>query len=210
MRYIFFACSRHNYARWMVRYYLNLVNIDVTHPGLRKVLENGAFTVKRTGKPFSITPVDLTLEQSVNAVAASRLTGISSFTTSTTARRRWLITRSARSAIIGSLLEKSGLKSSDECIKELKPYRIKKDNEDMKKLLDTISNHMNPFQIELDEDLYCLSSGKSVPSEVKQNLLNCQELGKGWCQEFQMECLIDPARFEKPIPRKKIKKLCLN
>lgn len=35
MRYSFFAGSRPNYARWMVRYHMNLLNVDKTHPGVR-------------------------------------------------------------------------------------------------------------------------------------------------------------------------------
>ena len=58
MTNIFFACNRLNYARWMVRYCLNLVNIDTTHPGMRQVLENGAMSIRRKNKPFSRTPVD--------------------------------------------------------------------------------------------------------------------------------------------------------
>ena len=169
------------------------------------VLENGAFTVKRTGNPFSRAPADLTLEQSVNADQASRLTGITSFTTSATGRKKWLITRSARSAIIGSLLEKTGLKASDDGLKDLKVYRIRKDNENMNELLDTITAHMDPFQMKTDDNLYCLSSGKSVPAEVKEDLLNCQERGKSWCQEFEEGCQLDPSRFQKPIPRRKVK-----
>ena len=204
MRYLFFTCSRHNYARWMHRYYLNLANIDTSHPGLRNVLENGAFTVKRTGNSFSRTPADLTLEQTVNADQASRLTGITSFTTLATCRRRWLITRSARSAIIGALLVKAGLIASDDGLKDLKAYRIRKDNENMNELLDTITAHMNPFQMKTDDNLYCLSSGKSVPAEVKEDLLNCIERGKSWCEEFEKGCQLDPLRFEKPIPRRKV------
>ena len=81
MRCLFFVCNRPNYARWMVRYYLNLVNIDNTHPGVRHILENGALSIRRTDKAFSRTPVDMTLEQTVNADAASRLTGIFAFGT---------------------------------------------------------------------------------------------------------------------------------
>ena len=58
------------------------MNIDETHPGARTILKNGAFSIKRTTKPFIRNPVDLTLEQTVNANAASRMTGISAFTTS--------------------------------------------------------------------------------------------------------------------------------
>ena len=33
MLYIFFASSHPNYARWMVKYFLNLANVDSTHLG---------------------------------------------------------------------------------------------------------------------------------------------------------------------------------
>lgn len=180
----------------MVRYFLNLANVDKTHPGLRDVLEEWALTVNRTGLPFSRIAADLTLEQSLNADAASRQTGITSFMTSESARRRWLITRSARSAIIGTILEKTGLKSPDEGIKDLKDHRIRKDNRDMSKVLYTISAHMNPFKIGSDDNLYCLSTGKSVTNDIKSDLLHCQELGKQWCQEFEDGCRLGPARFQ--------------
>ncbi len=96
---VFFAGNRPNYARWMVRYHLNLVNMDKTHPGVQRVLENGALSVRRTKKTFSRTPVDMTLEQTVNADAASRLTGVGSFTQSESARKRWMVTRSVRSSM---------------------------------------------------------------------------------------------------------------
>ena len=86
---IFFATSRPNYARWMTRYHLDLLNIDETHPSARAILEAGALSIRRTNKPFSRSPVDLTLEQTVNADAASRLTGIAAFSKSVSARKKW-------------------------------------------------------------------------------------------------------------------------
>ena len=71
-----FAGNRPNHALWMVRYHFNLLNVD---PGVRRILENGALSIRRTGKDFSRTPVDLTLEQTINADTASRLTGFFSF-----------------------------------------------------------------------------------------------------------------------------------
>ena len=32
--YMFFATNYHNYARYMVRYLLNLINIEDSHPGV--------------------------------------------------------------------------------------------------------------------------------------------------------------------------------
>ena len=184
MRYLFFACNRPNYARWMVRYFFNLANINASHPGLKEVLENGALTVRRTDKPFTRAPADLALEQTVNADAASRQSGISAFATSSSARRRWMVTRSARSATIGSLLKMTGLKSGDDSLKELKDHRITKDNDDIHQLQDTIQAHMNPFELEVDDNLYCLSTGKDVSNEIKIDLLNSIDIGKRWCQEF--------------------------
>ena len=66
-----------------------------------------------------------------------------------------MITRSMRSAIVGNLLRKAGLKSGDDVVKELTPYRIKKDTEDIQKLLDGIQSRMNPFDLEGDINLYC-------------------------------------------------------
>ena len=82
---MFFACHRPNYARWMVKYLHSLINMENTHPGIRKIFENGALTIRRSSRSFSRNAVDITLEQTVNADAASRSTGISAFSQSDSA-----------------------------------------------------------------------------------------------------------------------------
>ena len=204
MRYSFFAGSRPNYARWMVRYHMNLLNVDKTHPGVREVLQKGALSIRRTDKSFSRAAVDITLEQTVNADAASRKTGITAFGTDG-ARQRWMVTRSVRSAIVGNLMTKAGLKPPDDAVKELMPHRIKVDTEDMNKIIDGIQSRMNPFNLEGDDNLYCLSTGKNLKDQIKDELLAFNDTGKKWCQEFLDGCLDDPQRFEKPIKRRKVK-----
>ena len=34
------CCSRPNYGRWIVRYHMNLLNVDKTHPGVCEVLQS--------------------------------------------------------------------------------------------------------------------------------------------------------------------------
>lgn len=97
---LFFATNHINYSRWLSKFQLDLLNIDNTHPGLRSILEKGAFTVRRTSKSFSRTPVDLTLEQIVNADAASRRTGISAATNNYSSRLRRMVTKSTRAAVV--------------------------------------------------------------------------------------------------------------
>ena len=110
---IFFATHRPNYARWMTKYQLNLLNMESTHEGIWSMFEGGALSICRTPKTFSRTVVDLTLEQTVNKDAASRQGGIAAFTQCVKARKRWTLTRSFRGAIAGTLLEMAGLTLTD-------------------------------------------------------------------------------------------------
>lgn len=83
---LFFLFNRPNYARYLVKYHDNLLKIDETYPGLRDQLKKGSFDVKRTNKNFSRQLVELTLEQTINADAANKLTGIIQNTNSIAAR----------------------------------------------------------------------------------------------------------------------------
>ncbi|GBP67436.1 hypothetical protein EVAR_47155_1 [Eumeta japonica] len=69
---------------------------DDTHLGLRTEIAKGSFGIRRTNKPFSRIPVDLTLEQTINGEAARRLTGIVNLTSSISARQRWAQNDGAR------------------------------------------------------------------------------------------------------------------
>src|SRR5271156_5256581 len=119
---LFFATGHHNYAKWMTLYLMNLLNMDEMHPGLRNKFESDALTIGRSSRKFSRNEVDLTLEQTINADAASRLTGISAFTQSINARKYWNLLHSARSKIVGAMMEKVGLMSIEETSQELKKY----------------------------------------------------------------------------------------
>ena len=66
----------------MAKYHLNLLNIDVTHPEVIQLLENGGLSVQHSKNSFARPPVDQAVEQTVNANAASHLTGISALSQS--------------------------------------------------------------------------------------------------------------------------------
>ena len=85
-----------NYKRCKRMHELLALAMEVLH--LKRFLkeegDNGVpileeIAIKRTTKPFSASPIDLTLEQTINADAASQRTGISSLTNSISARQRW-------------------------------------------------------------------------------------------------------------------------
>ena len=200
---IFFSGNRPNYSRWMIRYHLNLLNAEESHPGIMSMLEGGAFSVRRTAKSFSRTAVDMTLEQTVNADAASRHTGMGSFVHSENARRRWMVTRAARSSIVGALLQSAGLYQKEDTTQDLKHHRVKRDHSDLEKIQSGIQATMNPFGMHPSKELYCLTSGKSTSDLIKNDLLNFTTNGESWSSEFRDACFQDPGRFEKAIPRRK-------
>ncbi|GFX03208.1 uncharacterized protein TNCV_1700921 [Trichonephila clavipes] len=89
---------------------VNLNKVDETHPGLKNYFMNGCFGIKRTDKPFSSIPIDLTLAQTINAEAARYLSGTAHFTNSLAALQRWTRSHSIRATIISRVLDVCGLK----------------------------------------------------------------------------------------------------
>ena len=177
---VFFAGGKQNYSRYMTLYYFKLLNIEETHPGLKDQLSKGSVSVQLSSNSFARQPVDMAVECTVNADAASRLTGISSFTQSLSATRRWTITRAARGVIVQALLEKASMSNKDSPSHELRNFRIKRDNQDLANISEKIDETINPFSDDLREDvnLYVLSTGKSAPKDVKEDLLNFIHTGE--------------------------------
>ena len=144
------------------------MNIDDSHPGLRHILEEGVFTVRRTYKPFSHIPVDLTLEQTINADAASRLTLVTSTTNNYAARLRWMLTKSTRASITNQLQDMVGMVSKEDISAELKPHRIQRDSSDLSKVLEQMRGSYNPFvkEEEPSTTLFNIHTGKGASVEV--------------------------------------------
>ena len=73
---IFFALNHPNYARWLVKYYDFVLQLNETHPEVYNEFKQGSFAIRRSEKPFSSTAIDLTLEQIINAEVASQRLGM--------------------------------------------------------------------------------------------------------------------------------------
>ena len=69
---IFFELNHPNYARWLVKYYDSVLKLNETHSEVYNEFKQGWFAIRRNEKPFSSTAIDLTLEQTINAEAASQ------------------------------------------------------------------------------------------------------------------------------------------
>ena len=105
---IFFALNHPNYARWLVKYYDSILKLNETHPEVYNEFKQGWFAIRRTEKPFSSTAINLTLEQTTNAEAASPRLGVLSIANSISARQRWTESHYLCTTIVSTLLENLG------------------------------------------------------------------------------------------------------
>ena len=76
---LLFSLNRPNYACCET---LFLDKLQKMPGAARKVLESGAFSIRQTNKSYSRSPIDLTLERTVNRDTPSSATGITSFANS--------------------------------------------------------------------------------------------------------------------------------
>ena len=202
---VFFSTNHINYARWMSRYSLQLLNI---HPTIRSMLWYGGLSVRRSDNNFGRVGVDMALEQTINAEAKNRLKGIMAFADVNTAVNRWLVTSSMRTEISKKILEVAGMSQSEEDnnkSKEVNAKRQEKDAADLISLKENISDMVNPFDPTIDKDILInIKTGRKASELAEQYLLSVLSEGESKRDNFLKECEEDPKRFEKSIKKTKI------
>ncbi|CAH0687786.1 unnamed protein product [Spodoptera exigua] len=201
---IFFALNQPNYARWSLLYLSNLINLYTNNSSLIAEFRRGAFGIRRTAANFSRSPVDLTLEQTINADASNQLAD-NLAADSISARQRWALSHSMRTKILTSIKQNIGLTQKDDTSHSLQQSKIKKDKKNLNSIIEAIKCTMNPFDDTIDKDiLFNISTGKATSKEVADFLLNVKTAGYQQKLNFISECSSTPARFDKPIKRNKI------
>ena len=201
----FFTFNHPNCARWLVRYHDNLLKLSETHKDVYDEFKKGCFGIKKTKKDFSRLPMVLTLEQTVNADAASQKTGISYFTNSISARQRWADSHFVRMEVLSEVLNKLDMTTKEDVSQDLKPNQIMKNTRDLEKILRSIQENMNPFSEEVNKDLlFNKGTGKSSRQETAEFLLNVNKIGQKAWEAFIIQSIKDPKRFEERIPHHQI------
>ena len=107
---------------------LFLNHMKKASPQSLKILENGAFSMRRTGKNFSRSAIDLTLEQTGSRDAASPMRGIVGFHYTQSAIQRWCLASTQRGMSVTQLREITGLQKEDHPATQLQALRISKDS----------------------------------------------------------------------------------
>ena len=78
----FFAFNFPNYARWAVMFHDNLLKLQDSHPTIFGEFCKGMFSLRRTSKSFSRTPIDLVFKQTINDDTARQKTSLQYITNS--------------------------------------------------------------------------------------------------------------------------------
>jgi len=192
---IFFGLNRPNYARW-----------GVLLTESKRILQAGAFSIRRTNKQYSRSAIDLTLEQTVNRDAASPMRGIVGFHYSHNAIRRWCITSTQRGMAVTELRNMTGLETEEQPAAQLRASRINKDSHQRDVLFNTVTESCDPFSTQVSNcpSLLNLATGKAAAHVTQKYLTGTLAAGHELHMKFREECAIDSGRLMKPIKRRPV------
>ena len=127
-------------------------------------------------------------------------------TNSISARQRWAQSHSIRATVISKVFEEMGLTRKEDVTEEVKSHRINQNCQDLEKLINRITETMNPFSGLIDKnDLFNIATGKAAHEETATFLLDVMETGRKTRDLFIKDCVKDSGRFSRPIKRQKIK-----
>lgn len=201
---VLFSFNHQNYSRYLTLYRYKLSNIEKTHPGLKDQLENGSFAIRRTQKNFARSAIDLTLEQTINASAANRLSGLTTYTNSLSGRQKWTETYGFRMSVQSNFYKGIGMTQNHDTEESM--YKSKYFNQKVRDMIEYINNTGNPFDDSLSSGkLFNLVTGRAASDETSNFLLNVIDKGKEQMHTFMKECEQDMGRFNKPLRRNQIK-----
>ena len=171
---LLFAVNHQHYAKYLSVYLINLLNLP---PQARTLLQENGFSVLRSRTAAGRTPVDLTIEQTINRHAKTN-GGIVGFSRSLPAYYRWLVTRHNRAQYVSAVNQMTEIESkTDENHKEFSTAALKKGEIAVQNTISAFEAFINPFQVCRNE-LVNLSSGQKVPDAIANDLLMAEANGQ--------------------------------
>ena len=199
-----FAYDRLNYAKYMSVYWLQMQQLETSHPQAYQAFMNGEFSVQRSSQSFSKTAVDQTIEQTINKDTKTK-GGIVGFSLKSGAVQRWVATAHERASVVDSCRRMAGINSAnDSSHKDRSHSQISRDDVDMKNL-QIIASDCNPFDPSI-EQLTSIVSGRIALQDVEKDLMNAHEKGEQLFHAFVEERLVNKTKdFYSPVTRANLK-----
>ena len=81
------------------------------------------------------------------------------------------------------------------------PWQIKKSEKAAFATVEAIQNFIDPFQVEMDDKLYRISSGAAVPFNIESDIMNAELSGTAAKEAFIYGMLRKNEQFFEPIKR---------
>ena len=137
----FFAYDHTNYARYLPVYLAHMMLLPETHPEARTLLLKVILESNEQHYLDFQIPVDQTIEQTLNRSTKTK-GGIVGFSLRKGAVQRWMITAHSRAAFVDKCRKMTAnvQESQPRLHKEASPARMKRDEDDVKKVFEVISN----------------------------------------------------------------------
>ena len=167
------------------------------HSEVFEYMQSGGFAVQiGEHNPFGKIPVDQACEETVNRDTQTA-GGTKGFSLKPKAVSKYYLVAEYRSIFLRNLKDMLHMDGAPGCQhNDLHKSRVAKDESDVKSLLETISNWINPFELG-EQNLVCLSSGKTATEKIEQDLLEAHRTGENAYRRFsEMRLESSPAKVK--------------
>ena len=168
----------------------------------------GNFSTQHTSQPFRQTPMDQTLEQSLNKNSKTK-GGMIGFSINKSAVHRWIKSFADRAEIQSVCEHMAGRGNQMRQRTEMDISRRIQDEESVKNVVSTIEAMTNLVSIE-DDELVNIVSGAIASPEVKEDIARAKSVGEAQCSDILItvnNCLMNraPESIKKLISLRKSK-----
>ena len=154
----------------------------------------GNFSTQHTSQPFRQTPMDQTLEQSLNKNSKTK-GGMIGFSINKSAVYRWIKSFADRAEIQSVCEDMAGRGNQMRQRTEMDISRRIQDEESVKNVVSTIEAMTNLVSIE-DDELVNIVSGAIASPEVKEDIARAKSVGEAQCSDILItvnNCLMNRA-----------------
>jgi hypothetical protein len=204
---LLFSSNHLNYAKYLPVYYMSLLDLESSHPGASKLLQENGFTAARSSIPGCRNAIDLTIEQTINR-SAKTAGGIIGFSRNKAAYYRWCVTRHRRATYVDLTLDELDMQDScEDGHKSTRISQIKQSEAEVLSVISAFKQFVNPFAMQDDskDRLYCISSGLPSDAKIENDLLCYTTKGNDVAKEFIQSRLINKTvKFQDPVKKSKL------
>ena len=186
-----FAYNRTKYARYLSVYCCEMTNLPQTHPKRNALLLDGHFTVQRNSKSaFAQVAVDQTIEKTLNRDSKTS-GGIVGISLNQGAVQRWVLTAHDRARTLQNCRKMAGMyDAQNQHHKETSSPCLKKDEGDVKKVMDILESWVNPYETRQTTDsLINIASRVKDTDDITEDILSAEKKGADAFTSFVQERL---------------------